>query len=162
VHRSTTLGAWLLTRYDDCWAVLRDPRLGKNYARAMERAVGADWRQHPALAGRERSMINVQGPDHTRLRRLLSNAFPRRTVDPPLAPPAASGGGGTLEAPAFPLPVAVIGELLGIPQADRARFRDLVRDVTAVLETLPTPAQLAAADAAHMKIRAYFILLIAE
>src|SRR5499425_1098274 len=67
VHRSTTLGAWLLTRYDDCCAVPRDPRLGKNYARTMERQVGVDWRLHPSLARRERSMINVHGPDHTRL-----------------------------------------------------------------------------------------------
>ncbi|HXJ34500.1 MAG TPA: cytochrome P450 [Candidatus Eisenbacteria bacterium] len=173
VHRSTTLGAWLLTRYDACWAVLRDPRLGKNYARAMERQVGADWRRHPSLAQRERSMINVHGPDHTRLRRLVSKAFTRRTVeelrpaiarmvDALLEPLAARGGGEILDALAFPLPIAVIGELLGVPQADRAQFRDLVRDVTAVLETLPRPAQLAAADAAHMKIRAYFILLIAE
>src|SRR5262245_40558574 len=81
VHRSTTLGAWLFTRYDYCWAVLRDPRLGKNYARAMERRIGADWRRHPALTDRERSMINVHGPDHTRLRRLVSRAFTRRTVD---------------------------------------------------------------------------------
>jgi len=173
VHRSTTLGAWLLTRYHDCWAVLRDPRLGKNYAGLMERRIGADWRHHPSLADRERSMINVHGPDHTRLRRLVSKAFTRRTVDelrPAIAgivdsllePLAAGGGGEILEALAFPLPVAVIGELLGIPKADRPQFRDLVRDVTAVLETLPTPAQLAAADAAHLKIRAYFILLITE
>jgi cytochrome P450 len=173
VHRSATLGAWLLTRYDDCWAALRDPRLGKSYAAAMERRIGADWRRHPSLAQRERSMINVHGPDHTRLRRLVSKAFTRRTVedlrpaiartvDALLEPLAARGGGEILDGLAFPLPVAVIGELLGIPPADRPQFRDLVRDVTAVLETLPTPAQLAAADAAHIKIRAYFILLIAE
>jgi cytochrome P450 len=173
VHRSTTLGAWLLTGYDDCWAVLRDPRLGKGYARLMERRIGADWRRHPSLADRERSMINVHGPDHTRLRRLVSKAFTRRivddlrpaiarTVDALLEPLAARAAGELLAELAFPLPVAVIGELLGVPIADRAQFRDLVRDVTAVLETLPTPAQLAAADAAHMKIRAYFILLIAE
>jgi cytochrome P450 len=173
VHRSPTVGAWLLTRYEDCWAVLRDPRLGKNYARTMERRIGPDWRRHPVLAERERSMINVHGPDHTRLRRLVSKTFTRRTIDdlrPAIArtvaallePLGARGGGDILQALAFPLPVAVIGELLGVPEPDRAQFRELVGDVTAVLETLPTPAQLAAADAAHMKIRAYFILLIAE
>src|SRR5262245_18922439 len=173
VHRSTTLGVWLLTRYDDCWAVLRDPRLGKNYAGLMERRIGADWRRHPSLADRERSMINVHGPDHTRLRRLVSKAFTRRTVeelrpaiartvDALLEPLAACGGGDILDGLAFPLPVAVIGELLGVPKPDRSQFRALVRDVTAVLEALPTAAQLAAADAAHMKIRAYFILLLAE
>src|SRR5262249_61899933 len=81
VHHSTTLGAGLLTRYDDCWAAPRDPRLGKSYARLMERRIGADWRRHPSLADRERSMINVHRPDHTRPRRLASRAFTPRTVD---------------------------------------------------------------------------------
>ena len=39
VHR-TAQGMWLLTRYDDCWAVLRDPRLGKDYARQIEQRFG--------------------------------------------------------------------------------------------------------------------------
>jgi cytochrome P450 len=173
VHRSTTVNAWLLARYDDCWAVLRDPRLGKSYATAMEQRLGADWRLHPSLADQERSLINVHGPAHTRLRRLVSKAFTPRTVeelrpkiahmvDVLLEPLAAGGGGEILEALAFPLPVAVIGELLGVPEGDRQRFRDLVRDVTAAFETLPTPAQLASADAAHLEIRAYFDLLIGK
>ena len=51
----------------------------------------------------------------------------------------------------------MIGELLGVPEADRAQFRDLVRDLVAVLEVAPTPAQLAAADAAQLEIREYFL-----
>src|SRR5262249_645207 len=84
------------------------------------------------------------------------------TVDRLLAPLAARGGGDILEALAFPLPVAVIGELLGVPAPDRAQFRDLVRDSTGAFETQPTPAQLAAADAAHLTIREYFNRLIAD
>jgi cytochrome P450 len=173
IHRSGMLDAWLLTRYDDCWSVLRDPRLGKGYASQMEHRFGADWRRHPALADHERSLINVHGVDHTRLRRLVSKSFTRRTiedlrpaiermVDALLEPLAARGGGEILDALAFPLPVAVIGELLGVPEADRARFRDLVRTSTAAFETLATPAQLDAADAAHLEIFAYFAQLIAE
>jgi hypothetical protein len=67
-----------------------------------------------------------------------------------------------LEAVAFPLPVAVIGEMLGVPEADRAQFRALVRDVTAVLEVRPTAEQLDAADAANAVIRSYFKRLIAD
>jgi cytochrome P450 len=173
VYRSHTLDTWLLCRYDDCWAALRDPRLGKNYPGQMEQRVGPDWRRHRVLADREHSMINVHGPDHTRLRRLVAKAFNRRTieelrpaiartVDALLAPLAAAGGGDVFEAFAFPLPVAVIGELLGVPEADRPQFRTLVRDLTAVLEVVPTPAQLAAADRAHLEIRAYFVHLLRE
>ena len=53
VHR-TAQGMWLLSRYDDCWAVLRDPRLGKDYARQIEQRFGPEWRRHPALTGGER------------------------------------------------------------------------------------------------------------
>jgi cytochrome P450 len=81
IHRSRTLNAWVLTRYDDIWAVLRDPRLGKAYASTMEHRFGADWRRHPSLADHEHSLINVHGADHTRLRRLVSKAFTRRTID---------------------------------------------------------------------------------
>jgi cytochrome P450 len=173
VYRSHTLGTWLLTRYDDCWAALRDPRLGKNYPRQMEQRVGPDWRHHPVLADREHSMVNVHGPDHTRLRKLVVKAFNRRTVDelrPAIArmvdallePLAAQGGGDVLESVAFPLPVTVIGELLGVPEADRAQFRSLVRDLTAVLEVVPTRAQLAAADVAYFQVRDYFRQLIEE
>ncbi len=173
VDRSDTLGAWLLTRYEDCWAVLRDPRFGKDYPGQMERRVGTDWRRHPSLVGRERSMLNVHGPDHTRLRRPVAKAFNRRrvddlrpaiarTVDALLEPLAAEGGGDILDALGFPLPVAVIGELLGVPEPDRPRFRALVRDSTAVLEVVPTPAQLAAADVAHLEMRDYFARLLHE
>ena len=64
VFRST-LGVWVLTRYDDCWATLRDPRFGKDYARQIEQRFGPDWRQHLSLTSGEHSMLNVDGPEHT-------------------------------------------------------------------------------------------------
>ena len=44
----TANGMWLLSRYGDCWAALRDPRLGKDYARQTEQRFGSDWRSHPS------------------------------------------------------------------------------------------------------------------
>ncbi|MGH7894494.1 MAG: cytochrome P450, partial [Candidatus Binatia bacterium] len=172
VHR-TGFGIWLLSRYDDCWAAMRDPRLGKDYARQIEQRFGADWRQHPSLAAGEHSMLNVTGPEHTRLRKLVLKSFtPRmieglkptieRTVGSLLDPVAEAGGGNVLEAVGFPLPVTIIGEMLGVPEVDRPQFRTLVRDLVAIFEMQPTPEQLTAADAAQVAIRSYFLGLVDE
>jgi len=172
VHR-TKLGMWLLSRYDDCWAAMRDPRLGKDYAPQMEQRFGPDWQRHPSLTAAEHSMLNTTGPEHTRLRKLVTKSFtPRmienlkpaieRTVTSLLDPIAEAGGGNVLEAVGFPLPVTIIGEMLGVPETDRSQFRDLVRDLVAILEMQPAPAALAAADAAQLTIEGYFLKLIEE
>jgi cytochrome P450 len=172
VHKSS-LGVWLLTRYGDISALLRDPRFGKDFAHQMETTVGPDWREHPAVANRERSMLNLDGPAHTRLRSRVLDAFKRRSIDALrptiegavealLAPYAEAGGGDLLEAVAFPLPVTVIGEMLGVPAPDRPPCRALVADVVAILEMKPTAEMLAKADAAETTIRSYFLALIAE
>jgi cytochrome P450 len=172
VHR-TEIGMWLLSRYDDCSAMVRDPRFGKAYGRQIEQRFGADWRSHPSLAASEHSMLNTTGAEHTRLRKLVSKSFTPRmierlkptiehTVEDLSDPVAEAGGGNVLEEVGFPLPVTIIGEMLGVPKADRPQFRDLVRDLVAVLEMQPTQEQLAAADAAQLEIRRYFLDLIAE
>jgi len=172
VHR-TKLGLWLLSRYDDCWAAMRDPRLGKDYAPQIEQRFGPDWRTHPSLTAGEHSMLNTTGPEHTRLRKLVTKSFtPRmienlkpsieRVVNQLLDPVADAGGGNVLEAVGFPLPVTIIGEMLGVPEADRPQFRGLVGDLVAIFEMQPTAEQLAAADVAQLTIKSYFLELIAE
>jgi len=172
VHRAK-LGVWALTRYDDCWAAMRDPRFGKDYARQIEQRFGPDWRHHPSLTAGEHSMLNTSGPEHMRLRKLVIKAFTPRTIEnlkpviervvnQLLDPVAEAGGGNVLEAVGFPLPVTIIGEMLGVPGADRAQFRVLVRDLVAIFEMQPTAAQMASADAGQLAIRAYFLALIAE
>ena len=79
-----------------------------------------------------------------------------------LGPFEEAGGGDLLPALAFPLPVTVIGEMLGVPAADREQFRQLVTDLLAVIEVKPSDEQLAGADAASDRIYAYFEDLIAE
>ena len=170
VHRSIVAQGWLLTRYDDCHSVLRDPRMVRGFAPSMDIRF-PDWREHPAIAGSERSMLNLDGPDHMRLRQLVVKAFTPRTVerlrprmeafvDELLEPLAEKRGGDLMEELAFPLPVRVIGELLGIPEEDQPPFRQRVQQLTAIFEVTATPDMLDGADVAQLEADAYFADLL--
>jgi cytochrome P450 len=166
-------GMWVLTRYEDCRTVLRDPRMGKDWPGFMASSGIDDWQDHASLQFGETSLLFANPPDHTRLRRLVSKAFTPRQVQRLRASMqeringlldvlAADGGGDLLTALAFPLPVGVIGELLGVPEADWIHFRDRVRAGTATLEIGVTPEQVAVADEAAAWMRDYFFALLAD
>jgi cytochrome P450 len=172
VHRSE-LGMWIVSRYDDCAAVLKDPRFNKDYARQNDSRIGPHWRDHVSLTDGERYMVNLDGAQHERLRRLVAKTFTTRTVAALrpkiestvtglLDPVAEAGGGNLLEALAFPLALSVIGEMLGVPETDQHQFPRLVRDILAVFETRPSDEQLATADSAQLQFRSYFQSLIAD
>jgi cytochrome P450 len=172
VHRSERMRAWLLTRYDDCRAVLRDPRFERRFADSMD-AVSGSWRTRSSTSSISRTMLMADPPDHSRLRSRVSRAFtPRRIrelrprVDELVAgfldEYEAAGGGDFMEAIAFRLPVTVIGELLGIPDADRPRFRDPVLALTQCLEIPTTREKLDAADEAYEFCASYFGDLITQ
>jgi cytochrome P450 len=125
---------WLVTRYDDVITALTDPRMSsspRTAARTLERA-GRGARISDGAIGR--SMLLSDPPAHTRLRRLVSRAFTARRVDQ-LRPRvqeiadelldrvAARGHVDLVAEYAFPLPVSVICEVLGVPAEDRDRFR---------------------------------------
>ncbi|MGI9592404.1 MAG: cytochrome P450 [Myxococcota bacterium] len=173
VHYSPNVKSWFLSRYDDVAAIVRDPRFSKNYPRQMELKFGPSWRSHSSLARGEDSMINRDGPEHARLRRLVIKAFTRRAIDglrpsiqrimnDLLDPFSEKGGGDLMGEVAFPMPVTIIGELLGVPEADRAQFRSWVVDLVAIFEMQVDPEDLRKADIANDRIRAYFTDLIAE
>src|SRR5256712_11309592 len=125
VHRHP-LGFYALTRYDDVALILRDPRFGKGGYRALLAArFGGDEEETGAAA----SMLFTDPPDHTRLRTLVSKAFTPRVVetmrphvqalvDRLLDQVAGQGGMDVIEDLAYPLPVTVISELLGVPRED--------------------------------------------
>jgi cytochrome P450 len=123
---------WLVTRYEDVRAALADPRLSKDW---MAHMTTEEWTPDPVDAYLNRNLLNMDPPDHTRLRQLVVKAFtPRRVAS--LRPRIGAitselldAMAGTdevdlIEAFAFPLPVTVICELLGIPSADRDKFRE--------------------------------------
>jgi cytochrome P450 len=118
--------AWLVTRYEDARQALSDPRLSK----AIRWDVGAD----PTAAATSQHMLSADPPDHTRLRRLVSGAFTTRRIealrprieeitDDLLAAMSGRDRVDLIDALAFPLPIQVICELLGVPAADRDSFR---------------------------------------
>ena len=163
-------GALVTTRYADCATVVRDGRLG-HMPKDMLGFIGlADWAEHPALRLLFTSVLTLNPPDHTRLRRLVSSTFTARRVQA-LRPAVESMVGDLLDdlaedtdfvrAFAFPLPVNVIGELLGVPAADRGQFQTLVGDWSRVLEVM-SPEVLAKADPAAATIRDYLAELVAE
>jgi cytochrome P450 len=122
--------AWVVTRYADARAALADPRL----ARDMSRWPGGARSRPSEARGVATHMLHADPPDHTRLRRPVQKAFtPRRVAQ--LRPrttqiaagladrlAAADGVSDLLAAYARPLPVTVLCELLGVPEADRARI----------------------------------------
>jgi cytochrome P450 PksS len=133
VCRTRVLGerAWLVTRYDDVFAVLKDERFAKNHPSMLSR--------FNRLAGPiTRHMLNQDAPDHTRLRTLVHKAFTPRLVerlrsriesvcDELLDAAAGDGRLDLMRGYALPLPLTVIGELLGVPDGDRSRFHRLSR-----------------------------------
>jgi cytochrome P450 len=164
--------ALVVTGYADCQTVVRDARFAHMPPDMLAFIGYPDWRDHPALSLMYTSMLVLNPPDHTRLRRLVSSAFTarrvqslrpaiERMVDSLLDDLAVDGGADFVAAFAFPLPVAVIGELLGVPAADRAQFQTLVRDWTQILERI-TPEVLERADPAAAAIRDYLAALLDE
>jgi cytochrome P450 len=142
VHR-TPMGFWVLTRYDDCVAVLRDARFGREEFQQMLSAVygGEESDRLP------RSMLFRDPPDHTRLRALVSKAFTPRTieqmrghiqeiVDRLLARALGQGGMDVIEDLAYPLPVTVICEMLGVPVDDHLAIRGWSADIARSLDAI--------------------------
>jgi cytochrome P450 len=127
---------WLVTRYADVRAALAHPRLHKDWAGKLS---PPDWVPDEVTGYLSVHLLNADPPDHTRLRKLVSKAFTARRVaglrprvaaitESLLDATAARVAGGEdaidlIEAFAFPLPVTVICELLGIPARDREQFR---------------------------------------
>ncbi|MGE5292485.1 MAG: cytochrome P450, partial [Micromonosporaceae bacterium] len=168
-------GGIVLTRYGDCDAALRHRGLGKAREPVGSRIAGAarDENTRRALAWMRRTMLFSNPPDHTRLRRLVSSAFTAKHVDELhaaiseragrlLDEIAGQPGADFMSAVALPLPVNVIADLLGVPDADRESFIPLVHDVTALLEPFIDDEALARAVAAQAKLRDYFSRLLAE
>lgn len=175
VHRSQVDGAVYLTRYDDCRQALLDPHCGRRPGRPAQRVGMADS-QVRLLARRRRqqhSMLMQNPPQHTRLRGLVSGAFTaqrisalegpiRRLVGEHVDRLAEAGEVDIMGALAFPVPVIVIGELLGIPREEALSFRPLVEVIRRAEQPHAPDDAVAAAERADQAIDDYFTRLVAR
>lgn len=158
-------GTWLFSRYDDVAAILRGARVSKDVSRL--------W---PAsrVTALNHAMLSKDPPDHTRLRALVTQAFtPARiknleprigaVVDDLVTVLVEKGSADFISEFALPLPVIIIAELLGVPMADRALFREWSNQV--ITGTPPTHAGGDGAGSQHQALDAlesYFSDLIRE
>jgi len=165
-------GALVVTgRHEECSAILRDPRASSERNRSLLSPPGLSEQRGP-------SFLSLDPPDHTRLRRLVSQAFAPRVIAR-LAPrigeicrvlltaAGPDGAAGQIEVVsqlAYPLPVRIICELLGVPPADHARFAGWSASLAHSLQprfTGPDPGLAARAEQARAEFAAYFLELIA-
>ncbi|WP_030245706.1 cytochrome P450 [Streptomyces sp. NRRL S-455] len=176
VHYYEPTNQWLVPHHADVSALLRDRRLGRTYQHRFtheEFGRTAPPPEHePFHTLNDHGMLDLEPPDHTRIRRLVSKAFTPRTVERlkpyvrGLADELASklvsaGGGDLLKDLAEPLPVAVIAEMLGIPESDRAPLRPWSADICGMYELNPSGETAAKAVRASVEFSDYLRELIA-
>jgi cytochrome P450 len=174
-HEAT--GQWLVSRYADVNALLRDRRLGRTYTHRFSHEEFGQTPPDPAhepfhtLNGH--GLLDLEGPDHTRIRRLVAKAFTPRMVEglrPTVARLAGElvdelveeGGGDLISAVAEPLPVAVIAEMLGVPAADRHLLRPWSAAITGMFELNPSAETAERAVRASVEFSDYLRALIRE
>ncbi|MFF3456039.1 cytochrome P450 [Streptomyces sp. NPDC002730] len=167
VHRiagTDGLPAWLVTRYDDVRQALADPRLSLN----KRNAAPGNYRGMALPPALDANLLNMDPPDHTRIRRLVSQAFTprriaelrepiRRTADQLLDAIAPHGRADLIASYAAPLPITVICDLLGVAPEDRRDFRAWTDALVA-----PDPAEPSRAKEAVGGLLASFTQLIAR
>ena len=127
---------WFLTRYDDVVDALRNPALGREWQKLPEPLREQHhFEQEEEFEMVNRHLLNLDPPDHTRLRRLVSHAFTTKRIadlEPRIRELTnhllddLADGDDMIEKLALPLPITVIAELLGVPIDDQAHFRDMV------------------------------------
>lgn len=168
---------WLVPRHADVDALLRDRRLGRSYLHVASHAEMGRPEEPPEHAPFWRvirsGMLDVEPPDHTRLRRLVSRAFTPRTVeglrtavrrmtDALIDDVQGTGEFDLLARVAEPLPVAVIAEMLGVPEADRHLLRPWSADICGMYELDPSEQVAASAVRACEQFGDYLVGLSRE
>ena len=162
--------AWLVARYADVAALLRDPRFAKDPLNV--RGGAGPWIP-PFLRPLTRNMLDLDAPDHTRLRALVQKAFtprlveglrPRieRLVDELLAAALRNPRGELIAQLALPVPLTIIAELLGVPREDQPRFHRWSERIVSGTPDLRAVLVIPAGRALFRYLRALFAQRRAE
>jgi cytochrome P450 len=172
----TAFGPYVVNGYEECLGVLRDPRLGRG--QGMGDSSGgifgeAGSRRREFLDASQHNMLLSDPPDHTRLRRLVSRSFtPRQVerlrpalhelVDGLLDTLAERGEVDFMAEFALPLPMSVIGELVGVPVGERADLQPHVRAAAKGIEPVLSEEEIEEAIVAIAFLGDYFLELLEE
>jgi cytochrome P450 len=172
----TSFGPYVVNGYDECQAVLRDPRLGRGIS--LEGASAGIFGENGTRRGEffevsQHNMLLADPPDHTRLRRLVSRSFTPRQMDR-LRPAVHALVAGLLDVMAekgdvefmsdfaLPLPMAVIGELVGVPSSDWSGLQPLVRAAARGIEPVLASEEIDVAIEAIGALGEYFFALLED
>lgn len=176
VHKSL-IDNWILFAYDDVFRLLRDPALSVDDANAdMTNSERIEmFTKIAAELGTElqpnTSILNVDPPDHTRLRKLVSKAFTpgsiealrpgiQEMVDDALDRIEAAGQADVIDELAFPLPFDVITEMLGMPRGDVNQIRDWSEAIVKTLDPIISDEEFADALRADIHMSAHIAAVI--
>ena len=165
------LGPWVTASHATASAILRDRRFSSSPVHQPGYRRPAYPPGDPRAGLPDEDLLTLDPPDHTRLRRLVSGAFTPKAIaglEPFIREAAARllaaagpGGFDLIEALAFPLPIAVICHLLGVPAGDQARFRAWGHDVAATLEPQTSRAAANQSRSSEQALAAYLGDLVA-
>jgi cytochrome P450 len=174
IHQSP-LGIWMLFGYEEVFGLLRNPNLSVEDANIsgglhemreqMLAPIEAEFGGEDRDRG-ERAILNIDPPDHTRIRKLVSKAFTVRRVealrprvqelvDDVLDRVAGTGTWDVIDELAFPLPFQVITELLGMPEGERDAIRDWSHALTKTLDPIISEDDMRAAFEASGALTTY-------
>lgn len=175
LQRAPEGNGWVAASHAAVKALLREPGWSSDHRKATGHAEYQAERGIPEVADEllAKVLLFMDAPDHTRLRGLISKAFTPRSVErlrprigelteELLAPLRDAGRFDVINDFAFPLPVTVICELLGVPAQDREMFRHQTRDMAVILDWDVTAEQFGGAAGAAMNFAAYLLPLFEE
>lgn len=165
LHRSA-FGIYVLTRYEDVWALLRDHRTSREIPIELVYLSAGSGATAESFMG---NLLNKEAPDHTRLRKLLATAFTPRLVRDlrqrvvalvdEVLDDAEAHGGRQIDLAAeigAVLPVLVVGSVLGLPAEDAYMVRPWAAAMANASTIMPTPEDRVASDDAVVAYRSYF------